>query len=192
MVKIADKPSRQARREPSGPMWKNRIVGHGVERPDQLLAHPLNWRGHPVEQQNVVEEILERVGWVQRIIVNRRTGHVVDGHLRVDLAMRREEEEVPVTYIDVDEDEETLILTALDPSSAMAFTDHEKLSELVASMPEDLRELTAVLREDHKRVKVVTFDASDSYRVVIECQSSSDQEALLIRLSNEGYTCRAE
>ena len=192
MAKVADKPSRPARREPTGPMWKNRIVGHGVERPAQLLAHPLNWRGHPIEHQNVVEEILDRVGWVQRSMVNRRTGHVVDGHLRVDLAMRRDEEEVPVTYIDVDEDEETLILTALDPSSAMAFTDHEKLNELVNSLPEDLRALTAVLREDRKRVKVVAFDTSENYRVVVECHTASDQEALLIRLTDEGFTCRTE
>lgn len=180
------------RREPSGPMWKNRIVGHGEERPDQLLAHPLNWRGHPIEQQNVVEELLERVGWVQRVLVNRRTGHVVDGHLRVELAIRRDEETVPVTYIDVDEQEERLILASLDSSSAMAFTDQEKLSELLADLPEELSELTAVLHAERKTIRrTVVFETRDRYDVTVECASVAEQETLLARLTKEGFTCRA-
>lgn len=176
-------------------MWKNRIVGHGEERPDQLLAHPLNWRGHPVDQQNVVEQLLERVGWVQRVLVNRRTGHVVDGHLRVDLAIRRDEETIPVTYIDVDEDEERLILASLDSSSAMAFTDRAKLDELVAAMPEDLRALTAVLREDRKGLKkIVSFETTETdprYVVLVECSSEHEQVGLLDRLITEGFSCKA-
>ena len=32
--------------------WRNRIVGHGEEAPDQLLANPKNWRIHPKAQQD--------------------------------------------------------------------------------------------------------------------------------------------
>ena len=32
-------------------VWRNRIVGEGVEAPDQLLANPQNWRTHPKFQQ---------------------------------------------------------------------------------------------------------------------------------------------
>ena len=75
--------------------WENRILGSGNEAPDQLLDNPYNWRTHPQFQQKALEAVLSKVGWVQEIIVNRRTGHVVDGHLRVHLARGREEPTVP-------------------------------------------------------------------------------------------------
>lgn len=81
------------------PRWRNRIVGHGEEDPTQLLAHPENWRIHPRYQQAVLEGVLDDVGWVQSVIVNRTTGHLIDGHLRVMLAMRREEGSIPVDYV---------------------------------------------------------------------------------------------
>jgi hypothetical protein len=63
--------------------WQSRIVGEGEESPDRLLANPRNWRIHPQSQQQALARLLDKVGWVQRVIVNQRTGHVVDGHLRV-------------------------------------------------------------------------------------------------------------
>ena len=76
--------------------WKNRIISSGTEAPDQLLANPLNWRVHPQDQQTALMDVLGEIGWVQEVIVNQRTGHLVDGHLRVVLALRNDETEVPV------------------------------------------------------------------------------------------------
>lgn len=75
--------------------FRNRIVGSGVEAPDQLLANPRNWRLHPKEQQEALEGVLDTVGWAQEVVVNRTTGHIVDGHLRVMIALRREEPAIP-------------------------------------------------------------------------------------------------
>jgi hypothetical protein len=111
--------------------WRNRIVGEGEEAPDQLMAHPLNWRIHPNAQQAALEGVLDDVGWVQRIIVNKRTGRVVDGHLRISLALRHDDATVPVLYVDLDEREEALVLATLDPIAALAGADAEKLTELL-------------------------------------------------------------
>jgi len=111
--------------------WINRIVGHGSERPDQLLANPDNWRIHPREQQSALGAVLDSVGWVQNIVVNRTTGHVVDGHLRVSLAITRDEKAVPVTYVELSEDEERMVLATMDPLSAMAVTDRDALAALI-------------------------------------------------------------
>jgi len=92
------------------PGWRSRIVGHGEESPDQLLANPRNWRVHPKAQQDALAVVLDQVGWVQDVIVNQRTGHVVDGHLRVSLAISRNEPTIPVVYIDLDPEEEALVL----------------------------------------------------------------------------------
>lgn len=121
------------RHTPAG--WQNRIVGEGEEAPDQLLANPRNWRVHPAQQQEGLAAVLDKVGWVQRVIVNRRTGNLVDGHLRVTLAMRRNEATIPVTYVDLTEDEEALILATLDPLAGLAVTDKEMLKGLLDELP---------------------------------------------------------
>jgi hypothetical protein len=63
--------------------WRSRIVGSGEEAPDQLLANPRNWRIHPRSQQRALETVLDRVGWVSEVLVNRRTGHLVSSTPRV-------------------------------------------------------------------------------------------------------------
>ena len=95
--------------------WRNRIVGSGEEAPDQLLANPANWRVHPKAQQEALAGVLDQVGWVQQVLVNRRTGHVVDGHLRVALALSSGAPTVPVLYVDLEPEEEALVLATLDP-----------------------------------------------------------------------------
>ena len=118
--------------QPAAPdPWRNRIVGQGDEAPDQLLANPSNWRVHPMAQREALAAVLDEVGWVQRVIVNKTTQHVVDGHLRVALALSRDEPTIPVNYVELDVREESLVLAALDPIAAMATTDKDKLRELL-------------------------------------------------------------
>jgi DNA modification methylase len=125
--------------------WRNRITGSGEEAPDQLLANPANWRIHPKAQQDALSGALDAVGWVQQVLVNRRTGFVVDGHARVALALSRGEPTVPVLYVDLDADEEALVLATLDPIGAMAGRDDEKLRSLLADVTVDDAGLLALL-----------------------------------------------
>lgn len=117
--------------------WQNRIVGTGEEDPTQLLANPRNWRTHPEPQRAALRGSLDTVGWVQQVMVNRTTGHVVDGHARVEEALRRNEPSVPVLYVELTEDEEAIILATLDPISAMAGRDHGILADLLAEVHVD-------------------------------------------------------
>ncbi len=123
-------PRASAKRARSAP-WRDRIVGHGEVDPWQLQPNPLNWRRHPPAQERALNGALSDVGWVQRVLVNKRTGHVVDGHLRYDLAVRHGEDTVPVTYVDLSEDEERLVLSTLDPIGAMATSDRNRLDSLL-------------------------------------------------------------
>jgi len=129
---------------PAAP-WRNRIVGSGEESPDQLLANPANWRIHPKAQQDALAGALDQVGWVQQVLVNRRSGFVVDGHARVALAISRREPTVPVLYVDLSPDEEALVLATLDPIGAMATADDAKLAELLAAIAGDDAGLLALL-----------------------------------------------
>lgn len=140
---------------PAPAPWRNRIVGYTEESPDQLLAHPSNWRIHPSIQQEALLAVLRDKGVVQNVLANRRTGHLIDGHLRVMLALRENQPTIPVTWIDVDEQEEAIILATLDPLSAMAVADKEKLDALLREVETDNPALQAMLADLAKKGGIV-------------------------------------
>ena len=127
--------------------WRNRIVGYSEEKPDQLLANPSNWRIHPAAQQNALSGVLKEVGLDQNVVANRTTGHFVDGHLRVLLAMRENQPTVPVTWVELSEEEEHLILASLDPLAAMATADAGALDALLSSVHSGEAAVQAMLAE---------------------------------------------
>lgn len=119
-------------------------MGEGTEAPEQLLGNPRNWRVHPVEQQKALSGVLNSVGIVDQVIVNQRTGFVLDGHLRVSLAISEGVPEIPVTYVDLSDEEEAVVLSTFDSIAGMAGTDSEKLGELIA----EARESEVAVSED--------------------------------------------
>lgn len=111
--------------------WRSRIVETGTADPRSLIANPRNWRKHPKTQADAISGVLGEVGWVQDVIVNRTTGRLVDGHLRVEVAIQTKQATIPVTYVDLSEAEEALILATFDPISAMANADAKILRDLL-------------------------------------------------------------
>jgi DNA modification methylase len=132
---------------PTAAPWRSRIVGRADVAPAELTANPKNWRQHPPAQRNALAGLLDQVGWVQDVVVNRRTGHLVDGHLRVDLARTRGEPTVPVIYVDLDAAEESLVLASLDPLAGMATADPERLAALLGEAAANDAALRAMLEE---------------------------------------------
>lgn len=129
----------------NGQALRNRIVGEGMEAPADLLANPANWRRHPREQLAALEGMLEAVGWVQRVIVNRTTGRMVDGHARVELAIKRGESAVPVLFVELTPDEERVVLAGLDPIGGLAATDQALLDALLEGVESGSADLDAFL-----------------------------------------------
>jgi len=118
-----------------------------MESPEQLLANPLNWRIHPQFQQDALKGVLDEVGWVQQVIVNKRTGHLIDGHLRVTLSMRNGADEIPVNYVDLSEEEERLVLATLDPLAGLAVPDTDMYQDLIADLEIDDDSLNELLSD---------------------------------------------
>lgn len=67
--------------------------------------------------------------------MNQPTGNMVDGHMRVMLALRREEPTVPVRYVDLTPEEEKLALATFDEVARYAAPDLAALSRLRAELP---------------------------------------------------------
>ena len=125
--------------------WEDRILGYEpAVDPTQLLAHELNARRHPGAQRDALRESLGRVGWVDVVKVNQRTGKVVDGHARVEEAITAGVT-VPVLYVDLEEEEERFVLATLDPISAMATYDHEIMGQLIDGLAIEAEGLSELL-----------------------------------------------
>lgn len=137
--------------------FKNRIVDHGMADPRELLANPQNWRTHSDRQRNTLRGVLDEVGWVQQVIVNRTTGHIVDGHLRVDLAIRDGEEAVPVGFVELTESEEALVLATFDPISGLAGADPAILEDLLAGVQTQDAAVAQLIAETAKSAGIAEY-----------------------------------
>lgn len=143
--------------------WRNRIVGHAEVAPAELVPNPANWRSHPPEQQRALAGALGEVGWVAQVLVNRTPGHIVDGHLRVELARARNEATVPVTYVELSEEEERLVLASLDPLAAMAEAEKDALAALLAGLSSEDGALAQMLADlaDHNGIRIAGLSDPD-------------------------------
>lgn len=126
--------------------WKNRIIGEGEEDADQLLANPFNARIHPHFQQQALSSVLDTIGWIQRVIVNQTTGHIIDGHLRVALAITKGAK-VPVSYVELTEDEEKVMLLSYDWITQLAVYDQQKTDELLKQIQHEDKQIQGLLTD---------------------------------------------
>ena len=119
-------------RRPAPPSpWRRRIVGHDEVAPETLVPNPRNWRVHGELQRAALDGALADIGVVRSVTVNRQTGHLVDGHLRVRLAIAHGEPTIPVEYVELTEAEEREALLTLDPIAALAEADRGQLRTLL-------------------------------------------------------------
>ena len=111
--------------------WRNRIVETGVVDPRLLIPNPKNWRKHPKSQREAMADAFSELGWLVPVIVNRRTGRLLDGHLRAELAAGGGLPEIPVAYVDLAEEEEGAALATIDPLGDMARRNSQELLSLL-------------------------------------------------------------
>ena len=153
--------------------WQTKIVGHDRVDPATLTPHPLNWRTHPEEQDAVVRASIAEHGVVKSILVNRTTGHVLDGHERLALALADDEPLVDVEYAEVPPEQEAAVLMSLDPTSAMAGIDADNLTALIEQANPDREELQKLFDD-------LAAEANDELGDLIDKASGkiSEQEVL--------------
>lgn len=202
---MADKQKRKRKKEkPEQKPWKNRIIGHGEAVPSELVANDRNWRLHPASQRQIFDAAVDDIGFIRSIIVNNRTGRIIDGHLRLKSALDRKQPTITVEYVDLSEAEELKALATIDPIAALAETDEAELKSLIRETNfadqgiSDM--LAALVAEDEspdpepETQNVENQDkgpAVNRYEIVIECRDEDDQRALFVRMEEEGRSVRA-
>jgi len=105
--------------------------------PRTLEPHKDNYRIHPAGQRRALERGLKTLGWLTPLVMNARTGRLLDGHLRREEAIEKGLPEVPVILVDVSEEHEHAALGIIDTVSAMAVEDDELLA-VIAKATADL------------------------------------------------------
>ena len=111
------------------------ITGFDPQMPiEMLVANDLNWRRHPDLQNEAMRAALKAVGIIQSVIWNKTTSRLVDGHLRLALAIEAGYTTWPTTIVEMSEDKEKIALATYDPLSAMAVADAAKFKELTDGM----------------------------------------------------------
>lgn len=178
---------------------RDRIKDFRRVKSSELLRNPRNWRTHPPEQQAALRGMLAEVGIVDALIARELENgdlELIDGHLRSDA---EPDAEWPVLVLDVTEQESLKVLATLDPLSAMAGVDVEKLSELLGEVETDSESLGKLLSALSPAVvgtqESTASDESDRiatrFAVIIECESEQEQLETIDHLVEEGYECRA-
>ena len=146
--------------EPS--KWQSKIVGHGKVAASQLLANPFNHRRHPEKQRQVVAASIEELGFIKSVLVNRLTGHIVDGHERVMQALGVGEETlVDIEYVELSPEDEKKALLLLDSSSELATVDASDLDALVSDCAFDTDVLNDFAKEMLDSLKTNPIGANE-------------------------------
>lgn len=127
--------------------WRTLVTHLTHEDPEQLLASPWNWKIHDGHQRDALKGVLAEIGFAGAVLVNDNTGHVLDGHLRVDLAIAEGAPTVPVLHLVATEAEEMLLLATYDPLGQLAHADREKLAELTAEAKPETDPLKRMLTD---------------------------------------------
>ena len=89
--------------------------------PGQLVAHSVNWRRHDRAQKDAFRTALERHGWIKALVCSRRSGRILNGHMRHEVALEDGLALVPVRWVRCrDERHEDEVLATFDGVGSLA------------------------------------------------------------------------
>lgn len=109
-----------------------------MQAASQFHAHPDNARRHPLKQREAVESSLRKFGMIAPIIVNERTGNVIDGHERVWQGLQNDDAELPYITVDIDPADEATALLTFDRTGDLADWDADVIARLLPDVRTDL------------------------------------------------------
>jgi len=107
--------------------------------PAKLVPADYNPRKISDHQAEALKRSLDRWGFVEPIVANKRTGKIVGGHQRVDAALALAVAKVPVHWVDLDEDSEKALNIALNKISGE--WEDNRLAELLTELEQGGQDL---------------------------------------------------
>lgn len=163
-------------------MWRSRITRHAEVAPGDLVQNPMNYRVHTQEQDETLTALLEQVGWVDDVIVVEGSNLILDGHLRVAIALRAGEPVVPVGYVALTPDEEQLVLATYDQVTRMASLNAVKVDTVLRQIDTDQPAIQSAL-DKLSQFAGLTWDDHDD--ATIPWAEEPDDEDVSSETDNE-------
>ena len=114
--------------------WASRVVRLAKMCPDELTPNPLNWRDHPKAQVDAMVAALQEIGSTSPVVYNLDTGHLIDGHLRVAIAVNYRIPLIDVLQVSLPEYLEAEAVQTHDLITALADADSDKLIALAKQL----------------------------------------------------------
>lgn len=137
-------PKKQTKAEQK-PQDKSKIALNIVQKRLSDLKHaPYNPRKITESSFRGLNKSIERFGYVDPIIYNKRTGNIVGGHRRFDALIKQNNGEnitVDVVELDIEEREEKALNVTLNNTQIMGDWDMEKLPDLLVDIKASIPDL---------------------------------------------------
>ena len=161
---------------------------------DAIQTHPDNPRkGAQLE----VEVSIDRNGWYGVCTVQKSTGYILAGNHRYLAALAHKATEIPVVFVDVDDQKALRIMLADNRTADLGTYDSDKLAELLESLPtlegtgyEKAIDDDAEEKEKEKEDKVPEDKYTPMYGVIVVCADEQEQETTYADLAEQGYTVK--
>ncbi len=168
--------------------------------PNDLIPNPKNNNKHPEKQIERLKKIIKRQGFRSPIEVSNRSGFIVCGHLRHQIAIELGMEKVPVMYQDFENEAlEYAHLTADNEIARWAEFDRNLTLEMISDLEIEDIELLGV--ENFSLVDIEEIDDKDDSIVndenkkwIIEAQFPNEMEMRDIHddLLSRGYIVKVK
>lgn len=151
----------------------------GVANVGDLLPAPYNPRKITKAAMTGLKSSLRRFGVVQEIVVNKRNNRIVGGHQRVDaLKQLDDNQEVPVVWVDLGEEEEKALNIALN-SPHISGDFNSQLEELLTDIGDFDMEMFEDLRLDEFMPKEDDDDEGEKLPNSADFQSPFSEDEIL-------------
>ena len=131
-----------------------------------LKPHPRN-----VNQGDfgAIQQSVETNGFYGTIVANKRTGHILAGNHRYAVAKQLGFADVPVAWVDVDDEEELRILIADNRTTRLGIDDEERLAELLAELSQTPEGLIGTGFDGDDLDSLIAKIASPDFEPTEEC-----------------------
>lgn len=153
----------------------------------EINAAKYNPRGITDEAMDALKASLISFGFVDPVIVNRRTNTLVGGHQRLKAAADLGHNTVPVVYVDLDEAKEKALNITLNSEKVSGYFDPNLLQALVEDIQVDIPDILIDLRIDELLMgyPVVAIDDGEIEDIDIV---TDPKEACIIQIVCDNYT----
>ena len=164
-----------------------------------LKPHPKNPNAHPAGQITELQSSLEQFDQVKNIVIWQ--GYIIAGHGLVTAAEKQGIEHLKAVDVsDWPEEKAIKLMIADNRLAEMSEINDAALTEVlkdfdsamdIPGIDETYLDNIDLNPPDDKLPKKLNEDIEESYQILIECESETQQQSLLERFLKEKLKCRA-